>query len=258
MNIERKLQQLRKAKKRRTILPFHQKRIGGIDVSTEQYWDVQIFVKALFKRLKAQRFDIQVTHWGEIYLIEPVRKIHILLSICPKVDDEDIERIKEGLKSTDYFVKEDDGFAQEQLCVLFRAYRPGTKWRRYSLDVESSNVDELVTQLISAIALSVTQLATTVRHELSKDIHQISLEDVMALICYGAAKFGPESQLAHLSHCRDLRSPLSCKLVGDQLTFFGYYHKEHLFLLSPQSMKVFNILLPDERDIEAEFVCLTN
>lgn len=253
MNIESKLQQLRKARKLRAILPFHSRQVGGIDVSKEQYSDVQGFVKALFKQLKAQKFDIQVTHWGEIYLIEPVRSIHVLLSICSRANDVDIEQIKLAFKSKDYMAKEVDGLAEEQLCVSFRAYRPGTKWRRYPLEIKLVNYDELVTQIITAMTFNVTQLSTTVRHELSKDIHQMNLDDVMALICYGAAKLGPESQLAHLSNNNELRSPISCKLVDQQLTFFGYYCKQHQFFLSPPSMKIIRMLLPEVGDIEADF-----
>ncbi|EAR55868.1 putative orphan protein [Photobacterium sp. SKA34] len=254
MNIESKLQQLRKVRKLRAILLFHRRQVGGIDVSKEQYSDVQVFVKALFKQLKVQKFDIQVTHWGEIYLIEPARDIHIRLSINYKVNIDDIEQIKLALKLKGYIAKEVDGFAREQLCVSFCAYRPGTKWRRYPLETKLANYDELVTQIITAMKFNVAQLSATVRHELSKDIHQINLEDVMALICYGAAKLGPDSQLAHLSNNKELRSPISCKLLGHQLMLFGYYCEQHEFFLSPSSMKIFRMLLPEVSESEAEFV----
>ena len=254
MNIESKLQLLRKARKLRAILPFHSRLVGGIDVSKEQYSDVQAFVKVFFKQLKAHQFDIQVTHWGEIYLIEPVRSIHVLLSISSRSNDVDIEQIKLGLKSKDYMTTEVDGFAEEQLCVSFRGYRLGTKWRNYPLDLILRNFDELVAQIMTAMSINVAQLSTTIRHELSKDIHQVNLDDVMALICYGAAKLGPDSQLAHLSNNNELRSPISCKLVGHQLTFYGYYCKQQQFSLSPPSIKIFRMLLADADDIEVELV----
>ncbi|PKG74680.1 hypothetical protein CXF86_11635 [Shewanella sp. GutCb] len=254
MNIESKLQYLRKARKLRAILPFHRRQVGGIDVLKEQYSEVQVFVKALFKQLKAQKFDIQVTHWGEIYLIEPVSVIHIRLSINYKVNADDIEQIKLALKSKDYIAAEGLGLAREQLCVSFCAYRPGTKWRYYPLDLTSQKYDELVAHVIAAIKVNVAQLSTTVRHELSKDIHQVRLDDLMALICYGAAKLGSESQLAHLSNNKELRFPICCKLVGHQLIFFGYYCKQHEFFLSPSSMKIFRMLLPEVGESEAEFV----
>lgn len=254
MNIESKLQQLRKARKLRAILPFHRRQVGGIDVSKEQYSEVLIFVKALFKQLKAQQFDIQVTHWGEIYLIEPVRDIHIRLSINYKVNADDIELIKLALKSKGYIAAGGLGFAEEKLCVSFSAYRPGTKWRYYPLDLTCQKYDELVTQIITAMTFNVAQLSTTIRYELTKDIHQVSLEDLMALSCYGAAKLGPDSQLAHLSHNKELRFLTSSKLVGNQLTISGSYYKQHQFLLSPQSMKILRIFLPESGDSEVEFV----
>jgi hypothetical protein len=254
MNIESKLQLLRKARKLRAILPFHSRLVGGIDVSKEQYSDVQAFVKVFFKQLKAHKFDIQVTHWGEIYLIEPVRSIHVLLSISSRSNEVDIEQIKLGLKSKGYMTKEIDGFADEQLCVSFRAYRPGTKWRNYPLDLILTNFDELVAQIMTAMTINVAQLSTTIRHELSKDIHQVNLVDLMALICYGAAKLGPESQLARLSNNSELRSPTSCTLEGHKFTFFGYYCKQHQFFLSPQSMKIFRMLILDAGHSEIDFV----
>jgi hypothetical protein len=254
MNIESKLQQLRKARKLRAILPFHSRQVGGIDVSKEQYSDVQAFVKAVFKQLKAHKFDIQVTHWGEIYLIEPVRDIYILLSINSRVNDDEIELAKLALRSKDYIAKEVDGFAEEQLCASFCAYRPETKWRHYPLDLTWRDFDELVTQIIKAMKLNVAQLSATVRHELSKVVHLISLADVMALICYGAAKHGPDSQLAHIANNRELRFSTSCKLVDKQLIFSGYYCKQQQFFLSSQSMKIFRMLLPKVGVSEAEFV----
>ena len=249
MNIESKQQQLRKARKLRAILPFHRRQVGGIDVSKEQYSEAQVFLKALFKQLKAHKFDIQVTHWGEIYLIEPVREIHIRLSINYKVDADDIEQIKLALKSKGYIAAEELGLDEEQLCVSFCPYRPGTKWRYYPLDLTSQRYDELVAHVIAEIKSNVAQLSTTVRHELSKDIHQVSLDDLMALICYGAAKLGADSQLASIARNREVSYPTSFKLQEGLLTLSGYGNKPHQFYLSKESRSVFHLLLNDVGDI---------
>jgi 3-dehydroquinate dehydratase len=94
MNIESKLRLLRKAKKRRVALTFHTRKIGGIDLNDEKLKIVLPVIKTLFRTLKAAKFEIEINHWGEIYLIEPERKIQLLLSVHDALNTKEISNIK--------------------------------------------------------------------------------------------------------------------------------------------------------------------
>ena len=212
MNIESKLKKIRTSRKRRVVLPFHPMPIGGIDVSDELFAGVMIFIKALFKRLKVQQFDIEVTHWGEI-------------------------------------------FAHEYLCVSFRVKRSGTQWRHFPLDVKSVSFDNVMATIIKAMQLNVANLTPTVKHELSRDIHTIDVDDVVALIRYGAAKLGPDSQFASIiSDDRNFLYVKGFTLDGTQLKFSSFNLRQYQYCLSPQSMKIIKMLIPDAGDTVVEFV----
>ena len=87
MNIENLLRSLRQAKKLRKASPFHQRTIYGIDVSTDEYPSVQVFIKNLFKSMKRSRFDIFINHWGEIVLTESVYEIKVVVAVSYSLDD---------------------------------------------------------------------------------------------------------------------------------------------------------------------------
>jgi hypothetical protein len=255
MNIESKLKKIRTSRKRRVVLPFHSIPIGGIDVSDELFAGVMIFIKALFKRLKVQQFDIEVTHWGEIFLVEPSRGMFIQLSVHLRVSDVDVKRVKLDLKSDNYRVYQDECFAHESLCVSFRVKRSGTQWRRFPLDVTSVSFDNVMATIIKAMHLNVANLTPTVKHELSRDIHTIDVDDVVALIRYGAAKLGPDSQFASIiSGDLDFLYVKGFTLDGTQLRFSSFNLRQYQYCLSPQSVKIIKMLIPDAGDTVVEFV----
>lgn len=253
MNIETKLQQIRKARKRRSILLFHPRLIGGVDVLKEQYSEVQIFLRLLFKQLKVLKFGIEISHWGEIYLIEPERDIQILLSINLQVVADDVDGIKKALKSHEYIVS-DEIPATEQLSVSFRANRYGTKWHFPPLKLEVSCFGDVVKQLIKSMQSKVSKLSSEASHQPNKQPHEITFDDIIALINYGAAKLGPDSQLAHIANNRELHFSKRCSLNNGQLTFTSYDLKQHQYHLLPHSIKIFKILLPDVIDMEKDFL----
>ncbi|GGB75452.1 hypothetical protein GCM10011607_39700 [Shewanella inventionis] len=229
--------------------------IGGIDVSDELFAGVMIFIKALFKRLKVQQFDIEITHWGEIFLVEPSRGMFIQLSVHLRVSDVDVKRVKLDLKSDNYRVYQDECFAHESLCVSLRVNRSGTQWRRFPLDVTSVSFDNVMATIIKAMHLNVANLTPTVKHELSRDIHTIDVDDVVALIRYGAAKLGPDSQFASIiSGDRDFLYVKGFTFDGTQLRFSSFNLRQYQYCLSPQSMKIIKMLIPDAGGTIVEFV----
>lgn len=255
MNIESKLKQLSTSRKCRAILPFHPKPVGGIDVSGELFMSVMIFIKALFKQLKMHQFDIQVTRWGEIFLIEPSRGMYIQLSVHFRVSDTEIKRVKQEFASKAYLVHPDEYFAHEALCVSFRVNRPSTQWRRFPLDVAAESYHDVVATIIKAMRLNVVNLTPTIKHQFRGDIHRVNSHDVIALIRYGAAKLGPDSQFAHIiSGDREFLYVKGFTLDGTQLRFSSFNLRQYQYCLSPQSMKIMKMLVPEAGDSVVEFV----
>ena len=68
MNIQ-KLISVKAARKLRILIDFHRVPRGGIDVSTEEFNDVLIILKDLFKLFKIQKCNIEISFYGEIFII---------------------------------------------------------------------------------------------------------------------------------------------------------------------------------------------
>ncbi|WP_286261627.1 hypothetical protein [Thalassotalea atypica] len=81
MDINKLIQSINRAKKIRRALPYHQQEISGINVNDKELPQVLKTIKLLFKQFKLNKFDIKISHWGEVILIEPYRQIKVVLSV---------------------------------------------------------------------------------------------------------------------------------------------------------------------------------
>lgn len=186
MNIQNKLGKLRKAKKLRPILVYCLTDQPGIDVPDSDYPHAERFLKSLFRVLKKEGFDVQINHWGSIFLIEPVRQIPVALSINKTVDPCLPPGCEERLKQSSYFQLVGMGVSdfQSNLALSYRAWRPGTKWRFMLLE---RNHEELIENLLREMKARVSSLVSSPRHSLPmKD--KVSFDDVVTLLTYNYIK----------------------------------------------------------------------
>lgn len=238
MNIANKLKALRQAKKRRIALPFHTRKVGGIDVEPEQYNETLAFMKKVFKSLKSKKFDIKINHWGEIILVEPERLIEVFLSVRNSPYDSQITKLKKRLEHSDYF--EITEKANHKTEIAFKANRQGTKWRSVVIPSSAESYIESATKLVDYIVESVSGLCDTGRPEYHKPIDEFNNEDIICVMNYGAALHGPNSQFAHILQDRNLGLMPSFEIQKEVLITLNTYGKSFTFTLNRKSIRLFN------------------
>jgi len=237
MNIESKLRPLRKAKKRRIALAFHTRKIGGIDVDDEEFKIVLPFIKTLFKTLKAAKFEIEINHWGEIFLIEPERKIQVLLSVKETLNIEGISNIKSHLEGNDYF-QQTNYSTSNDIEVAFKANRQRTKWRTCKLLTQANDHSIACLELVEQIKSAVSGLVSNARCEITEPIHEITSEDILCIINYGAILQGSNSQFSYILKDKSLGLIPKLLLNEDYLIVVNSFGGNTEMLLSKQSKKV--------------------
>jgi hypothetical protein len=237
MNIESKLRLLRKAKKRRVALPFHTRDVGGIDVNDEDFPSLINFIKALFKVLKSAKFDIEINHWGEIFLIEPNRKIEISLSVRKPINKAKITEITQRLKK-EVFFQQENRYENKELEVTFKANRQGTKSRTISLPSNDSLYKETAKSLLANIIDSVAGLVDKGRAEYRYPRLAITSEDILCVMNYGSVLNGSNSQFFHLIKNERIGIMPKLRVNGDYLMIGEKFGQDIEILLNPQSKKL--------------------
>lgn len=250
MNIESKLKLLRQAKKRRVALPFHSRHVGGIDVSNDEFQEVSSFIKALFKTLKSAKFNIEISHWGEIFLVEPDRKIEILLSIRKTINNKKISQIKERLKK-EPFLSSTEPYDNSDLEVTFRANRQGTKSRRVLLPLINTLYNEAAQNLLTNMRDSVAGLVDKGRGDYHQPRLSITSEDILCVMNYGAALHGPNSQFSHLIKNERIGIMPKLKVYDDYLIIGERFGQDTEILFNQLSKKLLArfIVFPTLSDI---------
>lgn len=254
MNIENLLRALRLAKKLRKALPFHQRTIYGIDVHADEYQTVQSFVKGLFKSLKRADFDIQVNHWGEIILIEPTHEIKVSVSVSYAVSDVVVKEAIQKLESQHYFSIPDDSLLSPIMVCQFKLLRRGTKWHSFRLSSEASISNTLAERITEQIQERAAMLSPQVRYDYWEPLDVVTIQDVLALIRYGAAAFGTSSSLYFLSKDKHIFYPEKIIFENATLQLFNARSATNKYLLKPRELKLFQMVLPisTENTIELE------
>lgn len=197
MNISNKLSAIKQSRKRRSALIFHTRVIGGVSVQPEFWSDTLVLIKALFKELKKRQFCIDVNHWGEIILTEPKRSIQIFLSANQSLKAITINEIKNRLSNTDY-VMLDELYKTESVQLEFIANRQGAKRHSLRLPHGTELFEQHLSNMVDQILHSVSGLKDTGRPLIYEDMLNISSDDILCVIKYGAIKLGPMSQFAYL------------------------------------------------------------
>ncbi|MHC6647635.1 hypothetical protein ACYTPF_13765 [Alteromonas sp. HB246098] len=244
MNIEYKMRALRRAKKKRPMLVYHSRQVGGIDVPASQADNVFKLIKTLFKQFKMAGFDIQISHWGEIFIVEPTTYIPITVSVNLTHDDKALATLKQAM---------DAGVTLKHcpapaLLLSFRALRRGTRYRRYPIEQAKGAETEWSLTCVERIKDAVMGLTRNIPSEPYEQYLSITSEDVVCLINYGAQVFGPHAQLGHLARSKALRLYKTIVLEQNKLIIEGYgLHKDVFYLDKRSQSFLAKYISQDER-----------
>ncbi|MBR9883489.1 MAG: hypothetical protein GYB21_07450 [Oceanospirillales bacterium] len=250
MRLTRTLQALKRARQLRPCLLFHDRAIGGIDVPASDFERVLGFVRCLVKAAEAEGFDIEVNHWGALFMTPPDSPAAFELSVRLTSPALPIDALVTRVKAAGFCQLSGDSEGLG-LCVGFQAYRPGTKavWRTLSKPEEDV---ELAQQLVKQMMERIGQLAPRVRLALP-DWHKVSLSDVLCVLRYGAyASHG--QPLEHVCYPKiELWAIERCVIECDNATLFqGRYQNSH-YRLAKAEHALLARLIPDLTDDPVEF-----
>jgi len=242
MNINKLIQSINRAKKIRRALPYHQQEISGINVNDKELPQILKTIKLLFKQFKLNEFDIKISHWGEVILIEPYRQIKVILSVGYFEQDHSISSVRERLKTCDYFNASSFDFNSRNLLIRIRAARANTKWREHNFsDIENGKIlaESFAEQIIE---LTSTLVATT-RFDPYKNFGQVTIEDVLAIARYGSALYGRETVLFFLVRDKDILSyPQKITIDKSEMKIVNFGGFIRSYFLNKKATKLLGLL----------------
>jgi len=196
MNIQKLISQVKQAKKRSILNEFHQSPRSGVDVSDEKFQPTLLLLQNMFKYFKANKCDIHISFYGEIFitLIELGHSFEISITSHPRCVD---FKILEEQLLTNTYIKLSNYDAKSILTVSVKTLRQRAKWKYY--DIKKFNDDGQL--LVGTISKDMIQ---RVRYYSSNDdeifsINHRTTKDKLAAIHFGGALLGKQSILFYLS-----------------------------------------------------------
>ncbi|MBA6390460.1 hypothetical protein H4J38_06645 [Colwellia sp. BRX10-3] len=242
MNINKLIQSINRAKKIRRALPYHQQEISGVNVSDKELPQVLKTIMLLFKQFKLNEFDINISHWGEVILIEPYRQIKVILSVGYFEQDHSVYSVKKRLKICDYFDVSALDFNSRKLLIRIRAARTNTKWREHSFsDIENGRI--LAENFAEQIIEITSSLVSTTRFDPYKNFGQVTIEDVLAIARYGSALYGRETVLFFLVRDKEALSyPQKIIIDKSEMKITNFNGFTRSYLLNKKAIKLLGLL----------------
>jgi len=216
VNIQKLISSVRQAKKLRPLNDFHRAPLSGIDVTTEEFNDALYLLKELFKHFKAHGCKIDISFYGEVFVLLPesIHRFELAISNRPN-----IKNAKDLLKKLEnvQFLKLDNIGVNNTLTVSIKTIRPRAEWKHYSVSEFKSDYGLFAESILK-------ELRQRVRYYNSPDtnewtVNHSSTEDRLAAIHFGGALFGPISMLFYLSkYLRKVIYVKDISITGNKIT----------------------------------------
>jgi len=237
MNIQKLISSVRQAKKLRPLNDFHRAPRSGIDVTTEEFNDALYLLKELFKQFKVHGCKIDISFYGELFVLLPesVHRFELAISNRPN-----IKNAKDLLKKLEnvQFLKLNNIDVNNTLTVSIKTIRPRAEWKHFSVSEFKSDYALFAESILKELRKRVRYYNNPDTNEWT--VNHSSTEDKLAVIHFGGALLGPASMLYYLSqHLRKVIYVNDLSINGNQITvnksypgdetnhYFG--KKEHAF-----------------------------
>ena len=229
MNIQRLISSVRQAKKRRAINDFHRTPRSGVDVIDEEFNDALSLLKGLFKQFKANGCKIDISFYGEVFILLPEGVHRFELSISNRPTIKNAEDLLKTLKSVQ-FVKLDNMDVGNTLVVSIKILRQRAEWKHYLVSEFKSDYCLFADSMLK-------ELRQRVRYYISPPnewtVNHSSTEDKLAAIHFGGALFGSTSMIFYLSrHLRKVIYVKELSITDNQITVnqsYLYDETNHYF-----------------------------
>lgn len=245
MNIQNLVSLVKKARKRRQIFLFHDNPRSGIDVPEDDWTYVISLVTDLFKLYKAQGCNIEVTWWGEIFISLPSFETPFEISINHKPNYIKVNDVIKNIKDSGVARIANSDFATS-LSLSVRPVRKRTKWHSFPIDTKMVEYASLAAKVNEHIQ---PKISSYYKHDDELDrLHQITKEDLIAVIRLGGVLLGKNSMLHYLAFELDRRIFISKLTISDSTITIdaSRLNEEIVHHFGKKELKFFLKYLPEE------------
>ena len=195
MNIQTLLSEIKQAKKRRVILDYHPSPVSGVDVMAKDWKPSLVLLHDLFKLFKANNCSITITWWGQIFITPENSNTAFELALGYKLVNVEMHDVRTLMREQDFTILR-LATATPYYTVSLRAHRSSTKWKDVPFDIGRDSAEKLATTLHLGMLIKIKNYSSA---GLQIEKHSLSDDDLMAVLHYGAAKFGINSQFYSIS-----------------------------------------------------------
>ena len=195
MNIQTLLSEIKQAKKRRVILDYHPSPVSGVDVMAKDWKPSLVLLHDLFKLFKANNCSIKITWWGQIFITPENSNTAFELALGYKLVNVEMHDVRTLMREQDFTILR-LATATPYYTVSLRAHRSSTKWKDVPFNIGCDFAEKLATTLHLGMLIKIKNYSSA---GLQIEKHSLSDDDLMAVLHYGAAKFGINSQFYSIS-----------------------------------------------------------
>jgi hypothetical protein len=244
MNIQKLTSLVRQARKRRQVFLFHDKPRSGIDVHNKDWPTVVELIGSLFKYLKSQNCQVEVSWWGEIFvtLSNYDTPFEISINQRPLINDvsDIIREVNEGDITTvfveDYF---------EKYSITVRPIRKNSKNHSFPIEITSTQEADLGNLILEHITRKVSSYHTQC-NELIK-LRKINSDDIIAIVRLGSAQLNRKALFYNI--VRELNKRIfvqGIEIECERLTLIGgSYEQDYNYQLGKKEMQFILNYLPE-------------
>jgi len=196
MNIQKLISSVKAARKLRILNDFHRAPRSGVDVRVEEFNDVLLLLKDLFKQFKTQKCKIEISFYGEIFITLNESEQRFELSINNRPNISKHEELLKKLESTE-FLKLNNIDLNDTLTVSIKTMRNRSLWKHYLISEYNNNMSLLAESILKETYQRVRYYNSPTQDDCA--INSSNTEDKLAAIHLGAVFLGSSSVLFYLS-----------------------------------------------------------
>lgn len=245
MNVGKVLAALKRANKYKVLLPYHIWNNGGVNVPPEDDINIEQFLALFLKSIKVHRVEATVSRYGHLTLFSPPYGEPISITISRLWPQHLLDNFNTGGVVT---VSEPAELSMP-LMLQFQVMRLRTKLHNFSLNKIENNAHYLAQALAQEIIVQTHKYPCPSARLLPIQGYCLRIDDVLAVSCYGQAKFKTNTAFAGINHFVEKHYALdSIKFSGREVvmkTSFYNQRAEQTVYLSKRDNALLKKFLPD-------------
>jgi hypothetical protein len=245
MNVAKVIAALKRAKKYKALLPYHDWDNCVVDIAPDDEFDVAPFLTLFLKSIKAHKVEAMVSRYGHLTLFCPPHFEHVSIYISLPWPQYLLDNVNTGGLVT---IRDPDEW-EMPLMLQFQVKRVRTKTHSFSLSGIEKNAPYLAKQLTQKIIEQTHKYPQPSTRRSPIQGYCLSMNDVLAVSHYGQAKFKWNNAFAAINRFAKAHYVLeSMKFNYRELVIKGgsyFRSEEQSIYLSRRDIALLRKFLPD-------------